>query len=390
LRVLLTCHHRLDADAGASGTTLALAAALERAGCEVELYGFQQAFGDVEDEGLDQKLRFPWKVAGFLRRRAGDFDVIDATSGDAWVWASLRRPGQRDRQVLITRTHGLEHVADKGAREAARNGGPPLSWKYPLYHGGLRLWEVRRSLVLADHCVVLNAVDWAHLSEKLHVAPGRLTLMPNGIAPHFLDAADAGDVSEGPLRLVFLGSWIARKGAHVLVEVVERLLERGLDFSLEIVGSGPATAESLGFTAEAAGRITVTPFYANDELPLLLEGREILVFPSLFEGSSIALLEAMACGLAPVATRVGAAPEVIEPGVHGRLVAPHDPVAVADAIEGLARDRPTLQRMRRAAQEKARGYGWDRIAEKTVRLYERLLTTRSTASTNRGPIDSQV
>lgn len=390
MRVLFTCHHRLDAHAGAAGATLALGASLERAGCDVTLYGFQHAFGDEPGEGVGRKVRFPWHVAAFLRRRARDFDVIDATSGDAWLWASLRRPGGTASQGLITRVHGLEHVAVEAARRAARDGGPPLSRKYPIYHGGLRLWEVRRSLTLADHCILLNAADRTYANERLHVPSERLTVMPNAIAPHFLDAPDAVEVPGGPVRLVFVGSWIARKGSNVLVEVVERLRERQLDFSLDIVGTGHASAESLGLPSEAADRITITPRYANEELPRLLEGREVLIFPSLFEGSSVALLEAMACGLAPVATRVGAAPEVVEPGVSGDLVEPDRADEVADAVERLARDRAALLRMRRAAQQEARGYRWDRVAERTVRLYEDVLAARSTASTNRGPTESHV
>jgi glycosyltransferase involved in cell wall biosynthesis len=331
-------------------------------------------------------------LARFLRGRARSFDVIDAMTGDAWVWASLRRPGGKRPQALVTRAHGLEHVIDESHRRAAADGGPQLSWKYPLYHGGLRLWEVRRSLVLADHCVLLNAIDRDYVHERLGVAPERLSVMPNGVAPRFLDAPDVGDVAHGPLRLAFIGSWIARKGVDVLVEAVEQLLERNLDFSLVILGAGPPAVVSGRFPAAAAERITVTPNYANEALPSLLQGCAILLLPSLAEGSSVALLEAMACGLAPVATRVGAAPELIESGRDGVLVEPGDAGGIVDAVERLAEDRSRLAEMRRAAQEKGRGHRWERVAEKTVSLYERLLaeTASSTARTKRGPTTSQV
>jgi glycosyltransferase involved in cell wall biosynthesis len=378
VRVLLTCHHRLDPDSGAPGTTLELGAALERAGCGVRLYGFQQAFGEPGRESVGRQLRFPWQVARFLRGNARDFDVIDAMTGDGWLWASLRRPGAPERQALLTRAHGLEHVVDESARRAARNGAASLSWKYPLYHGGLRLWEVRRSLLLADHCVLLNGTDRDYARDRLGIPPERMSVMPNAIAAHFLDAADVGGAADGPLRLAFLGSWSSRKGSHLLPGILGRLLERGVDFSLSIVGADPPASAIAALPAGAAERISATPRYANDELPGLIRGCEILVFPSLSEGSSIALLEAMACGLAPVATRVGAAPEVIDPGVEGLLVEPGDAEATADAITRLAGDRTALAGMRRAAQQKARGHRWDTVAESTVRLYERVLaaTTR--------------
>jgi glycosyltransferase involved in cell wall biosynthesis len=369
---------------------LALGAALEHAGCEVEFYGFQHAFGSAAGEDLNRQLRFPWQLARFLRRRAADFDVIDAMTGDAWVWASLRRPGARGHQALVTRAHGLEHVMSESRRRAAADGGAQLSWKYPLYHGGLRLWEVRRSMVLADHCVLLNATDRDYTRERMGIAPERLTVMPNAIGSVFLAAPDVSEVVRGPVQLAFIGSWIVRKGVQVLVDAVEQLVERELDFSLAMLGTRPTAAVMAAFSPEAAERVTVTPDYPNDALPRLLQGCEILAFPSLAEGSSIALLEAMASGLAPVATRVGAAPEVIQPGIEGLLIDPGNAGALVDAIESLAGDRTALAKMRRAAQQKARGYRWDQVAEKTVDLYERLVTASSTAATKRGPTRSHV
>ncbi len=374
MRVLLTLHHHLTPDAGAPGATLALGAALEGAGCSVEYFSFDRAFGEPRPEGVGRKLRFPLRTAAYLRRRARRFDVVDASTGDTWLWSSLRRPGAPAHQVLIARSHGLEHVVDQAARRAGRDGGARLSWRYPIYHGGLRLREVRRSLALADHCILLNSVDRTWARERLGIPGDRLTVMPNGVAPHFADAPDAEAPEGGPVRLAFVGAWLSRKGKTAVVDAVALLAQRRLEFSLTLLGTGSGDEEvAADFPPEARKWISVTPSYPNAQLPRLLAGREVLLFPSLSEGSSVALLEGMASGLAPVASRVGAAPDIIDPDGNGVLVEPGDAAGVADAVERLAGDRGSLLRVRRCAQETARRHRWDHVAEATVSLYERVL-----------------
>ena len=240
----------------------------------------------------------------------------------------------------------MEHVVSHNARAAAREGAEQLSWKYPLYHGGLRLWEVRRSLRVADHCVMLNEGDRAWARDHLRVPGDRISVMPNAIAPHFVSAPDVTGPGEGPLKLAFVGGWISRKGTAELVEAMRLLDEGGLEFSLDLLGTGQSEGALADFPAQLRDRISVTPRYANEDLPRLLAGREILVFPSHSEGSSVALLEAMASGLAPLATRVGSAAETIDQGDDGRLVESGDAPAVAQAVKEMAVDRRALADMR--------------------------------------------
>ena len=186
VKVLLAVHHRLDPDAGASGATLALGQALAGAGCEVEFFGFDHAFPGVKGYTIRQAVQFPWRLASFLRRNARRFDVVDSSTGDNWVWAEQGRPGVQKPHLLVTRSHGLEHIADTALRAEAKRNKTRLSWKYPVYHGGIRLWEVKKSLHLADHCFLLNAGDQEYVCSRLHIPPGRVSVLPNGISDAFL------------------------------------------------------------------------------------------------------------------------------------------------------------------------------------------------------------
>jgi glycosyltransferase involved in cell wall biosynthesis len=234
---------------------------------------------------------------------------------------------------------------------------------------------------------MLNRIDHDYACDRLGLSPERVSVMPNGIREHFVQAPDAEPVA-GALRLCFVGSWIPRKGIDVLSGALERWDSEGLDYELLLLGTQSDTGVRESLPRASWERISLRPVFANEELPQLLRGGEILLFPSLAEGSSVALLEGMACGLAPVATRVGAAPDVIEPGSTGVLIPPADADALAGAVLELVGDRDGLLDIRRRAQSAARSHRWDDIAARTAELYERVAS--STTPKKRGATASQV
>ena len=388
MRVILCLHHHLDPDLGAPGVTLRLGRALEDAGCTVEHLGFDDVFGAAGVESVRRQAAFPWKAVAHLRRRAARVDVVDAATGDAWLWASLGRPGAGERTALVTRSHGLETLAHAARRRAAAAGQLRLSRRYRIYHGGWRLREVSRSLRLADGCVLLNRGERDHVHRELGVPAERLSVIQYGIGDHFHAAAEARH-ADGPLRLAYVGSWIPRKGAETIAEAAGALARRGVDYTLKLLGVGDAGQVRSELPEAAREHVQIVEHFANERLPELLAGQEVLLLPSWFEGSSGSLLEGMACGLAPVATSVGAAPEIVDSGRNGVLVKAGDAEGLAETVASLARDRSVLLGLRRSAQATARSYRWDLVAELTIEAYERALAARSTASTKRGPTRSQ-
>jgi glycosyltransferase involved in cell wall biosynthesis len=105
----------------------------------------------------------------------------------------------------------------------------------------------------------------------------------------------------------------------------------------------------------------------------LLAASDVLVLASYAEGLPYALLESMAAGTPPIATRVGAIPDVVTQGVHGLLIAPHDANAICRAITTLAADRELLQRMSNAGRLRvATTYSVERLAGDFCRLYAAL------------------
>jgi glycosyltransferase involved in cell wall biosynthesis len=369
VRVLLTIHHQLDRDLGAPGATLQLGEALRAAGHDIGYLSFDD-FPARTPPRLRELLFPEWlavRLAGLARRGLAP-DVVDATTGDAWLWGALRRrlPGPR-RPALVTRGHGLEHVfwAQELAEAEARGSTPPLLTR--LYHGGLRLREVEASLRAADLCVFLNVRDRAYAIERLGIGAPRTRVVANGVPAAFL-GRPLEPRGDGPLRVAQVGSWTARKGARYTAAALDGLLTRRDDIEATLVGTHASEAAVLADLVPAVRhRVRVVPRFTRDELPALLEGHHVSLLPSLAEGFSLALVETMACGLAPVTTPL--ATEIVRDDVSGIIIPARDAPAIERALETLADDRARLERLRRGASEVAQRFSWAQIAGETAELY---------------------
>ncbi|MDA7960483.1 MAG: glycosyltransferase family 4 protein, partial [Nitrosopumilus sp.] len=104
----------------------------------------------------------------------------------------------------------------------------------------------------------------------------------------------------------------------------------------------------------------------------LIRGSDVLVQPSFFDEVSSSILEAMSCGTAVVASDLVGTAEMVRDGESGVLVDPKDPDRFAKEIVGLLDDPGRRGRLEEAAAEAAKGYGWDVIVEKYLKLYRSL------------------
>jgi glycosyltransferase involved in cell wall biosynthesis len=152
-----------------------------------------------------------------------------------------------------------------------------------------------------------------------------------------------------PLRIVFLGSLIPRKGLHVLLDAFHQL-QPGL-WTLDVVG--PLTADPV-YAGAMQDKVAVTGLSAgvhfrgpleSEALREQLARSHVLAVPSSYEGFGIAYLEGMAFGLPAIGTIAGAAAEIITDGADGYLVPPDDPATLAARLSTLANDRPLLERL---------------------------------------------
>ena len=181
---------------------------------------------------------------------------------------------------------------------------------------------------------------------------------------------------EAPPTVLFAGRLDAQKGLTGLLHAWRQVADRRPEARLVLLGDGPqrrelaALARSLGVTE------SVTLAGVVHDVPDRLARSRAFVLPSVGEGMSSALLEAMAAGRAVIATRVSGSVEVIEDGRNGLLVAPNDRDGLAAAL-GRVLDEPGLaDDLGRAAHETiARRYSVERLANDHEDLYHHLLRT---------------
>ena len=189
--------------------------------------------------------------------------------------------------------------------------------------------------------------------------------------PNAIDLRDLPDEEErlySP-QVIFVGRLSAEKGVDVLIRAFRRL---DLDAHLLIVGEGPER-EKLEALASGDARIHFLGYKPRPEALKLLKGSDVFVLPSIHEGLSTALLEAMALGVPVVASRTGGNEELVEDGVTGILVPRNDPQALMRAIKTLLEDSELAKTLARKARLVVKSnYSWDVVIQRYVEIYQGL------------------
>ncbi|GAB4428997.1 MAG: glycosyltransferase family 4 protein [Anaerolineales bacterium] len=161
------------------------------------------------------------------------------------------------------------------------------------------------------------------------------------------DEAVARAHETGPLRLLFLGNVIHRKGLHTLLRAIRH---QPSAFSLDVVGGLSAEPKYVAKMMEKTkqygkSKISFHGALDNEALIEKMKSSHVLVVPSSYEGFGIVYLEGMAFGLPSIGTTAGAAPELIEDGKTGFLIPPDDAETLRNQLFTLAKDRDLLEKM---------------------------------------------
>ena len=375
MNILLTLHHALDPNAGAPGAIFRTGESYLQRGHQVSYFSFDNVPQILPE--IAKTVLFPEFVAAHVRQLQ-HIDIIEAMTGDAWLWQKLFHR-QKSDQIISTQSQGLEHIVHLECLEDAKRAHLKLSWKYPLYHGGLRLWEVSNSLRGADLVFLLNQQDRDYATGHIGVNPSKAHVIPNGISEAFLGLPFySTPLDENiPIKIAQIGRYILRKGIHYTATALNSILAKYPHVEISFIGTGcPLEEVHRDFASEFRGRVHVVPHYSNQELPQLLKDHQIKLLPSLSEGFGIAIVEAMACGLVPIATTVQGPKEIITDGKDGYLVPPRDAAAIEKSLIDILENRHRLEHLRRCAYSTAQNYSWANIADKKLALYETLLSQR--------------
>ncbi len=171
--------------------------------------------------------------------------------------------------------------------------------------------------------------------------------------------------------ILFVGLIEPRKNLARLIRAYAKLKSSHLESCLVIAGSQGWGHEAVLRAASESGvkdRIFFPGYIPERELPSLYNLADVFVYPSLYEGFGLPVLEAMACGAPIVASGVSSMPEIS--GDAALLIDPHDVDSIAQGLERVLMDRALRDRMMEEGPKRSQPFTWERTARETLATYE--------------------
>jgi glycogen(starch) synthase len=361
---------------------------LERAGCELRVFTTppHQPLSEPRDESyvFVRYRTFPWpKGRGFVvldrntnyllwsYRAAGELlnsfrpDIVQADAGAGFGYAWLRRPGGAP---LVLHPHGMEEFKTTPAKRTA----------YLPLRAAIRYAARHASRVIAPDASMVDDVE-----EHLGVDPDKIVVLANAIDLEEIDRkrdpVSLGElgIDDGHTVLLSVGRLEDNKGfVHLVNALADNVDDMPPKWRWVLVGDGPAKAKiANAIRGRGITNHAVMVGSASDALlHALYERANLFVHPTLYEGSSMVTLEAMAHAKPVVATRVGGIPDKVVDGVSGLLIAPGDVDALRRAIAAAVSEPEMLSEWgvegRRIAEAE---FSWAKRSAELLALYESLI-----------------
>ncbi|RLB05009.1 MAG: hypothetical protein DRG83_03525 [Deltaproteobacteria bacterium] len=219
----------------------------------------------------------------------------------------------------------------------------------------------------ADAVILTSEEMERFVSNMFGIPSEKIVVLPNYIDTDLFRPMDIEKVSG---RLIFVGRFTEQKNLLNLLKAVKDLPE----IELVLVGNGPLEGSLREFARKYNINVIFKGRVPNDQLPALLNTAEAFVLPSLYEGNSKALLEAMACGLPVIATPVEGNREVVKHKVNGYLTSGISPEAIREAIIKLFSDNSIREKLGRQARDFIEeNYSLNVLIQKELSLLQNLI-----------------
>ncbi len=219
----------------------------------------------------------------------------------------------------------------------------------------------------ARRILTVSAFSRDRICELFGIAPEKVVVAPNGVSDHWRPATEE-DIARARARLILdqpyvlcVGSLEPRKNLRRLVEAWKRIGVEKDGRTLVLVGASGKVFRDSGI-GSLPGNVRVAGFVPDDELRALFSGADAFVFPSLYEGFGLPVIEAMACGAPVVCSKAGALPEVVDDAAV--LVDPLDIDSIATGLTTVLTSRSLQASLRQRGIARAKQFSWDQTAER--------------------------
>ncbi len=238
-------------------------------------------------------------------------------------------------------------------------------------HAGIFRPYIRYVFRKADVVICLSEKWYEFYSTQFRIR--RLAIIRNVIErPAVLPRPVSSD---GPVKLLFLGLVIEKKGIFDLLKVMDSYPDLFKDrLHLSIGGKGETDRlEEMLHSKNLSGNVNFEGWVVGEKKNELLRNCDIYILPSYIEGLPISILEAMAYGKPVISTNVGGIPEVVLPGKNGWLFNPGDLDALKKILEEVVNNRHLLKQYGDYSYELSAGYAPQAVMSSLRNLYDRML-----------------
>lgn len=245
---------------------------------------------------------------------------------------------------------------------------------------------IRRSACRADHIITLSHYSKNDLVETYGISPEKITVTYLGVRPDWYyprhpEQSRQAIAQKYGIRspfVLYVGRIQARKNLVRLVNAYARLRSDGIEASLVLVGKNDWQSEEVRrevHRLKLEDQVIFPGYVPVEDLPVFYSAAEVFVFPSLFEGFGLPVLEAMACG-APTITSFGSSLQEVA-GEGALLVDPFSTESIFDAIGSMLGDPNLLKEFRTRGLKRSSEFSVERVAPRVLEVYRKVQGTCS-------------
>jgi len=311
--------------------------------------------------------------------------VEDSSPGSRLIWEQTVLPSL-SQKTKIDLLHSLHYTKPLRLTCASVVTFHDMTYYlYPQLHTRTRRLvfptAMRLSAKQADALITVSESTREDAIRLLDIDAKKIFTTQLGVDPSFRELDDNDEelrvISKYSLPekiILYLGTIEPRKNLPVLIKSYKQLADDGTDYKLVLVGKyGWMYQEVLELIndLDLQDMVYLTGYVSQEDLPVVYNLASLFVYPTIYEGFGLPALEAMACGVPVITTRVASLPEIV--GDAGLLIPVNDTDALYEAMSQVLEDTALREKLIHDGLARSKLFSWERTAQLTQQVYKKVL-----------------
>jgi glycosyltransferase involved in cell wall biosynthesis len=319
--------------------------------------------GNEQVGSLPHQSLFPYAARRVYRRLNRPASVLLVHEPSSGVFIHGPSP-------TVVFSHGIERRAWQLSLNGKSGAGTKPRLRTKILFPFWRLRQGDKGLREATKLMLINGEDVRFAIEHYNRDPGEIFFFKNGVYSSSLDEKIQPDTN----KILFLGSWLDRKGCQTLIEAAQVLAAKGLVLNWLLAGTGLDRDHILAFwPKDLRPFVEVIPKFSKSTEETLFAQATLFVLPSYFEGQPLALLQAMEAGRCCITTNCCGQLDLIKHGVNGLLHKPGDAQQLASLIEMCLGNYKLRVLLGKNAKHSVQGRDWESVSSEVVDFAEGIM-----------------